>query len=63
MSPSSTVHGGQHDAKYVAFELLVHAEFVADEIWDDMLKPARSAFKCGAHLKEIIPRYAYYAVV
>ena len=33
MSPSSTVHGGQHDAKYVAFELLVHAEFVADEIW------------------------------
>ena len=33
MSPSSTVHGGQHDTKYVSFELLMHAAFVADEIW------------------------------
>ena len=32
MSPSSTVHGGQLDNKYVTFELLVHAAFVADEI-------------------------------
>ena len=24
MSPSSTVHGGQHDVKYVTFELLLH---------------------------------------
>ena len=63
MPPSFTVHCGQHDAKCVTFEVLLHAAFVADEIWDDMLKPARSAFKCGAHLKEIIPRYAYYAVV
>ena len=31
--PSSTVHGGQHDTKCVAFELLMHAAFVADEIW------------------------------
>ena len=30
MSPSSTVHGGQHDSKYVVtFELLIHAAFVA----------------------------------
>ena len=33
MSPSSIVHGGQHDTKHVTFELLVHATFVADEIW------------------------------
>ena len=33
MSPSSTVHGGQHGTKYVTFELLLHAAFVADEIW------------------------------
>ena len=31
MSFSSTVHGGQHDTKYVKFELLLHAAFVADE--------------------------------
>ena len=32
MSPSSTVYGGQHDTKYVTFELLMHAAFVADKI-------------------------------
>ena len=41
MSPSSTVHGGQHGTKYVTFELLLHAAFVADEIWGFMLEPAR----------------------
>ena len=41
MSPSSTVHGGQHDTKYVTFELLMHAAFVADEIWGFMPEPAR----------------------
>ena len=41
MSPSSTVHGVQHDTKYVAFELLMHAAFVADEIWGFMPEPAR----------------------
>ena len=41
LSPSSTVHGCQHDTKYVAFELLLHAAFVADEAWVDMLEPAR----------------------
>ena len=41
MSPSSTVHGGQHDTKYVTFELLMHAAFVADGIWAFMLEPAR----------------------
>ena len=39
--PSSTIHGGQHDTKYVTFELLLDAAFVADEIWGVMLKPAR----------------------
>ena len=42
MSPSSTVHGDQHGTKYVAFELLLHAAFVADEIWRVMLEPART---------------------
>ena len=32
MSPPSTVHGGQHDIKYVTYELLLHAAFVADAI-------------------------------
>ena len=40
MSPSSTVHGGQHDTKYVTFELLMHAAFAADEISGFMLEPA-----------------------
>ena len=27
-----TVHVGEHDTKYVTFELLMHAAFVADEV-------------------------------
>ena len=43
VSPSSTaVHGGQHDTKYVTFELLMHAAFVADEFLGFMLEPART---------------------
>ena len=42
MSRSSTVHGGQHDTKYVTFEWPLHAAFVADEIWGFMLEPART---------------------
>ena len=47
VSPSSTktVRGGQHDAKYVTFQLLLRAAFVADEIWNDLLEPARMASK------------------
>ena len=45
MSPSSTVHGGRHDTKYVAFESVMHAAFVADEIWGFMLEPARTLKK------------------
>ena len=41
MSPSCTVHGGQYDTKYVTFELLLNAAFVADEIWVFTLEPAR----------------------
>ena len=41
MSPSSTVHG-QQDTKYVTFELLMHAAFVADEFWGFMLGQART---------------------
>ena len=32
-------HGGQHDAKYVTFELPLHAAFVADEIWGYVVEP------------------------
>ena len=39
-----TVYGGQHDTKYVTFELLLHAAFVADEIWGFTLEPARIAY-------------------
>ena len=42
MSSSSAVYGGQHDTKYVTFELLLHAAFVADEIWVFVLEPART---------------------
>ena len=46
MSSSSAVHhGGQHDTKYVTFDLLMHAAFVADEIWGFMPEPVR-----GIHL-------------
>ena len=31
MTPSSIVHGGQHDTKYVTFEMLLRAAFVAEE--------------------------------
>ena len=49
MSPSSTVYGGQHDTKYVTFELLLHAAFVADEIWGFMLEPARMSPSSTVH--------------
>ena len=42
MSLASTGHGGRHDTKYVTIELLLHAAFVADEIWGYMLEPARA---------------------
>ena len=46
MSPSSTVHGGQHDTKFVTFELLfLHAALVADEKLGFMLEPARRSLK------------------
>ena len=41
MTPSYAVHDGQHDTEFVTFVLLVHAAFVADEIWGDELEPAR----------------------
>ena len=40
MLPFSSVHGDQYDTKYVVFELLLHAAFVADENWSFMLEPA-----------------------
>ena len=52
MSPSSTVHGGQHDTKYVTFELLMHAAFVADEIWSFMLETARTSYIILKHVRQ-----------
>lgn len=48
MLPSSIVHGGQYDSKNVTFELLLHADFVADEIRVDMLEPARKRCQVNA---------------
>ena len=60
-SPSSTVHGGQHDTKNVTFELLLPAAFVADEIWGFMLEPARTLSLI--HISEPTrPLYISYAV-
>ena len=47
VTPCSTVQGGQHDTKYVTSKLLMHAAFVADEIWGFMLEPARSGTPAG----------------
>ena len=44
MSLSSTVHGGQHDTKYVTFELLMRAAFVSDENWGFMPETAQSPY-------------------
>ena len=42
MPPSPTVHGGQHDNKYVTFEWVLHAAFTADTAdWALKLEPAR----------------------
>ena len=45
MSPSTIDHGGQYDTKYVTFEQLLHAAFVADTIWGDKLEPARTNYE------------------
>ena len=56
MSPSSTVHGGQHDTKYVTFELLSYAAFVADEISGFMLEPAcRGNFAVVGRQQSLFP--------
>ena len=34
----------RYDTKYVTFEMLLHAAFVADEIWGLMFEPARRAY-------------------
>ena len=44
MSSSSTVHGGQRVTKYVTFELLLHAVFVADDFWGFMREPSCTRF-------------------
>ena len=54
ISPSSTVHGGRHDTQCVTFELLLHAAFVADEIWGFMLAPARNIDVMVFHFPSIV---------
>ena len=68
MSPSCTVHGGQHDTKHVAFEFLLHAAFVADEIRGNMLEPAHigtgivSVYPDNRVRCTVVPLYAPLAV-
>ena len=62
MSPSSTVHGGQHDTKYVTFELLMHAAFLADDIWGVMLEPARTRNLCCVFIFAFIFFFAFFFV-
>ena len=49
MSTSSIVYGGQDDTKYVTFEQLLHAAFMADKIWGDKLEPASSCQSPNVH--------------
>ena len=42
MSPSSTVHGGQYDTKYVPSVKPLHAASVTDTFWGVSLEPACS---------------------
>ena len=50
MSPSSTVHCGQDETKYVTFKLLMHAAFVVDEIWGFLPEPARTGVPGGLYM-------------
>ena len=53
-SPSSTVDGGQYDTKYVTFELLSHAAFMADKNWGFTLEPARIYDVCEWNLRYMV---------
>ena len=55
MPPSSTVHGAQHDTKYVTFEPLMNAAFVADEIWGFVLGLALKYTKYLYYTRHSIP--------
>ena len=46
MSPSSTVHGGQYDTKYVTYEYVLHAVFV-------------TGTTAGDSLNQLVDRYAW----
>ena len=59
MSPSSAVHGDQYDTKYVTFELLLHAAFVADEIWGFTLEPTRTTVLYSYRLVAFVARRSY----
>ena len=52
MPPSSTVHGGQHDTKYVTFELLWHAAFVANVFFYFLLEPAGRSYRLISVLED-----------
>ena len=61
MTPSYAVHDGQHDTEFVTFVLLVHAAFVADEIWGFVLEPARIVliFRLSISYRLFIYRYSF----
>ena len=49
------MYDGQYYTKYVTFELLMHAAFVADEIWGFMLEPAGIVLKSDWNPTERTP--------
>ena len=51
------MNGGQHDTKDVTFELLMHAAFVADEIWGFMPEPARMIYYVQYVFVEYLKQY------
>ena len=60
MSPSSFfVDSGQHDAKCVTLELLLHAAFVVDEIRGFMLEPAHTLSNTALRLFPLFMEYPF----
>ena len=50
VAPPSTVHGGQYDAKYVAFKFALQAARVAEKILGGRPEPVRKLLSpCAEH--------------
>ena len=56
MSPSSVVHGGLYDTKYVTLEQILRAAFVADKTWVVYLEP--SSYQVTIGFQNHVMRFA-----